>query len=81
MKRLPKLLLPIMVFVTAGQGIMWAIARLATPGTPAAIGDPGAYIMGSLIGVAVLITFGLQDSRVSGLEERIKKLEERNHRE
>jgi hypothetical protein len=56
----------------SGMGIFWATARLASPGSPPALGDPGAYITAGLLGVAVLVSLGAQERRIRELEQRLQ---------
>jgi hypothetical protein len=62
-----------------GIGMFWAITRLASPGSPSALGDPGAYITAGMLGVAVMVSLGLllgaQERRIGVLEQRLKDLD------
>lgn len=73
--RRPALLRMLPVFgasmFACGMGLFWAIAKLSMPQTPAALGDPGAYITTALLGIAVLMSLGFQERRICELEERL----------
>jgi len=54
------------------NGMFWAVARLCSPGSPSALGDPGAYIIAGMLGAGVLISLAAQDRRIRELEERLR---------